>query len=168
MKDVCLLNKNTFNMFYFFAFLFFEKFLPSMRGLFAAYALRKKAQEKRTHDSTYRKRQRGKKFRSLIGNRPQASGIVLDKLGVEAKQPNSAVRKVCRVQCIGTGKTCFAFAPGDGSLKAIDANDEVIIQSLGRSGKSVGDRPGIKYQIIKVAGTSLNAIVRGIREKPTR
>ena len=139
-----------------------------MRGLFSAYALRKTAQEKRTHDATYRKRQRGKIFKSIIGNRPQANAIVLDKLGVEAKQPNSAVRKVCRVQCIASGRTLFAFAPGDGALKVIDANDEVTIQSLGRSGKSVGDRPGIKYKIIKVAGVSLDAIIRGKREKPTR
>ncbi|ORD93950.1 ribosomal prt S23 [Enterospora canceri] len=148
--------------------IFLKFFSPKMRGLFAAFALRKIAQEKRTHDKTYRRRQRGKIYKSVIGNRPQANAIVLDKLGVEAKQPNSAVRKVCRVQCIGTGRTVFAFAPGDGALKMFDANDEVTIQSLGRSGKSVGDRPGIKYQIIKVAGVSLNAILRGKREKPTR
>lgn len=139
-----------------------------MKGLFAAYALRKKAHEKRTHDLKYRKRQQGKKYRQIIGNKPQANAIVLDKLGVEAKQPNSAVRKVCRVQCIASGRTLFAFAPGDGALKVIDANDEVTIQSLGRSGKSVGDMPGIKYEIIKVSGVSLDAILRGKREKPTR
>lgn len=139
-----------------------------MRGLFAAYALRKAAQEKRTHDKIYRKRQQGKIYKSVIGNKPQANAIVLDKLGVEAKQPNSAVRKVCRVQCIATRRTVFAFAPGDGALKVIDPNDEVTIQSLGRSGKSVGDRPGIKYEIIKVAGVSLDAILKGKREKPTR
>lgn len=99
-----------------------------MRGLFTAYTLRKRAQEKRTHDKAYRRRSRGKIYKSVIGNRPQANAIVLDKLGVEAKQPNS----------------------------------------LGRSGKSEGDRPGIKYKIIKVAGVSLDAILRGKREKPTK
>ncbi|KAL6122808.1 ribosomal prt S23 [Nucleospora cyclopteri] len=139
-----------------------------MKGLFAAYALRKVAQEKRTHDLAYRKRQTGKIYRSVIGNKPQAKGIVLDKMGIEAKQPNSAVRKVCRVQCIASGRTVFAFAPGDGCLKIIETNDEVTIQSLGRSGKSVGDRPGIKYEIVKVSGVSVDAILRGKREKPSR
>jgi len=33
---------------------------------------------------------------------PQAKGIVLEKVGIEAKQPNSAIRKAVRVQLIKT------------------------------------------------------------------
>ena len=33
-----------------------------------------------------------------------AKGIVLEKVGVEAKQPNSAIRKCVRVQLIKNGK----------------------------------------------------------------
>merc|ERR1712131_20075 len=139
-----------------------------MGGLFAGYALRKRSKIKRRQDKAYRKRQTGKIYRSAIGFKPAANGIVLDKLGVEAKQPNSAVRKVCRVQCIATGRTVFAFAPGDGCLKIIETNDEVTVQSLGRSGRSVGDRPGIKYEVVKVSGVSVDAILRGKKEKPSR
>ena len=31
---------------------------------------------------------------------PQARGIVIEKVGIEAKQPNSAIRKCVRVQLI--------------------------------------------------------------------
>ncbi|KAI5148968.1 small subunit ribosomal protein S23e [Enteropsectra breve] len=139
-----------------------------MRGLFAASTLRKKNQLKRRHDTLYHKRQLGKIYKGVMGTKPQAKGIVLDKIGVEAKQPNSAVRKVCRVQIISTGKNLLAFAPKDGALKVIEQNDEVTVEGLGRKGKAVGDMPGIKYKIVKVGGVSLSAILSGKREKPTR
>jgi len=139
-----------------------------MKGLFAACTLRKRSKEKRSHDTRYHKKQLGKVYRSAMGVKPQAKGIVLDKIGIEAKQPNSAVRKVCRVQIISTGKNLLAFAPKDGALKVIEQNDEVVVAGLGRSGKSVGDMPGIKYKIVKVGGVSLDAILSGKREKPTK
>lgn len=139
-----------------------------MLGLFAAYKLRRTSRIKRRHDIYYRRRQMGKAYKSVMGNKPQAKGIVLDKIGIEAKQPNSAVRKVCRVQIIATGKNLLAFAPGDGALKVIEQNDEVLIQGSGKRGRSVGDMPGIKYEIVKVSGVSLSAILSGKREKPTR
>lgn len=139
-----------------------------MKGLFAAHKLKRQGLLKRRHDIYYRKRQMGKAYRSVMGTKPQAKGIVLDKIGVEAKQPNSAVRKVCRVQIISTGKNLLAFAPGDGALKMIEQNDEVLVAGLGRSGKAVGDMPGIKYKIVKVAGQSLDALLRGKVQKQTK
>lgn len=139
-----------------------------MKGLFAACTLRKKNQLKRRHDTLYRKRQLGKIYNGVMGVKPQAKGIVINKIGVEAKQPNSAVRKVCRVQVIATGKNLLAFAPEDGALKVIEENDEVTVEGLGRKGRSVGDMPGIKYKIVKVGGVSLSAILNGKREKPTK
>jgi len=139
-----------------------------MRGLFAACTLRKKNQLKRRHDSAYRKRQLGKVYKNVMAGKPQAKGIVLSKIGIEAKQPNSAVRKVCRIQVIATGKNLLAFAPGDGALKVIEENDEVTVEGLGRKGRAVGDMPGIRYKITKVSGVSLPAILNGKREKPTR
>jgi len=40
---------------------------------------------------------------------------VLEKVGVEAKQPNSAIRKCVRVQLVKNGKKVTAFVPNDGS-----------------------------------------------------
>ena len=51
----------------------------------------------------------------------------MEKVGVEAKQPNSAIRKCVRVQLIKNGKKITAFVPNDGCLNYIEENDEVII-----------------------------------------
>jgi small subunit ribosomal protein S23e len=45
--------------------------------------------------------------------------------GIEAKQPNSAIRKCVRVQLIKNGKKIAAFVPRDGCLNYTDENDEV-------------------------------------------
>lgn len=42
--------------------------------------------------------------------------------GVEAKQPNSAIRKCVRVQLIKNGKKITAFVPNDGCLNFIEVN----------------------------------------------
>lgn len=89
----------------------------------------------------------------------QAKGIVLEKREIEAKQPNSAMRKCCRVQLIKNGKQVTAFMPGDGAQKFIDEHDEVIIEAIGgRKGGSMGDLSGIRWQVIKVNDQSLLAL----------
>jgi len=52
----------------------------------------------------------------MSGGASHAKGIVVEKLGVEAKQPNSAIRKCVRVQLIKNGKKITAFVPNDGEL----------------------------------------------------
>jgi len=100
---------------------------------------------------------------------PMARGIVLEKVGVEARQPNSAVRKCVRVQLIKNGKVVTAFAPGDGALNFIDEHDEVIIAGIGGSrGRSMGDLPGVRYKVIAVNGVSLDALLKGKKQKPVR
>ena len=42
--------------------------------------------------------------------------------GIEAKQPNSAIRKCVRVQLIKNGKKIAAFVPRDGCLNYVDEN----------------------------------------------
>ncbi|KAL0007267.1 hypothetical protein SO802_008769 [Lithocarpus litseifolius] len=43
--------------------------------------------------------------------------------GIEAKQPNSAIRICARVQLIENGKKIAAFVPDDGCLNYIEEND---------------------------------------------
>lgn len=62
--------------------------------------------------------------------------------GIEAKQPNSAIRKCVRVQLIKNGKKISAFVPRDGCLNFIEENDEVLVSGFGRKGHAVGDIPG--------------------------
>lgn len=80
----------------------------------------------------------------------QAAGIVTQKIGVSAKQPNSAVRKAVRVQLTKNGKKVTAFVPRDGMINVIDNNDQVLVQSLGRRGRTVGDIPGCRFIVVKV------------------
>ena len=70
----------------------------------------------------------------LLGARRQFQPHVLEKIQVEAKQPNSAMRKCARVQLVKNGKQITAFMPGDGAQKLINEHDEVLVECIG--GKS--------------------------------
>jgi small subunit ribosomal protein S12 len=97
---------------------------------------------------------------------PQAKGIVLEKRQLEAKQPNSAMRKAVRVQLTKNGKQITAFVPGNLGIKQIDEHDQVIVAGLGgHMGKTKGDIPQVRWQVIKVNGQSLNMLWRGKKEK---
>ena len=67
--------------------------------------------------------------------------------GIEAKQPNSAIRKCVRVRLIKNGKRIAAFVPRDGCLNFIEENDEVLVAGFGRSGHAVGDIPGVRFKV---------------------
>ncbi|HEY4698938.1 MAG TPA: 30S ribosomal protein S12, partial [Nitrososphaerales archaeon] len=109
-----------------------------------------------------------KKADPLEGS-PQAKGIVLEKIGIEAKQPNSAIRKCVRIQLIKNGKQVSAFLPLDGALNFVDEHDEVVVEGIGGSmGRAMGDIPGIRYKVFKVNGVSLKELVYGRKEKPRR
>ena len=100
---------------------------------------------------------------------PQAKGIVLEKTGIESKQPNSAIRKCVRLQLIKNGKQITAFMTGDGALKHVDEHDEVVLEGIGGSmGRAMGDLPGVRWKVFKVNGVSLNELVYGRKEKPRR
>ncbi|CAH3172541.1 unnamed protein product, partial [Porites evermanni] len=85
---------------------------------------------------------------------------------VEAKQPNSAIRKCVRVQLIKNGKKITAFVPNDGCLNFIEENDEVLISGFGRRGHAVGDIPGVRFKVVKVANVSLLALFKEKKERP--
>ena len=96
----------------------------------------------------------------------QAKGIVLEKVQIEAKQPNSAMRKCVRVQLIKNGKQVSAFLPGDGATKMVDEHDEVIVECIGgKMGRAKGDVPGVRWCVIKVNDQSLEALLSGKIEK---
>ena len=80
------------------------------RGLNAARKLQNHRREQRWADVSFKKRALGTAFKSSpFGGSSHAKGIVLEKVGVEAKQPNSAIRKCVRVQLIKNGKKVTAF-----------------------------------------------------------
>ncbi len=136
-------------------------------GLGAASKLRKRRVKGRWMDKKYASRKLGLNIKSdPLGGSSQAKGIVLEKVQLEAKQPNSAMRKCCRVQLIKNGKQITVFAPRDGATKLIDEHDEVVVERIGGAkGKSKGDLSGIRWQVIKVNDQSLDALMKGIIEK---
>jgi len=144
--------------------------MKSPTGEFAARKLAVTRQQFRWKSERYKRRMlRLKEKHDPLEGAPQARGIVLEKVGIEARQPNSAIRKCVRVQLIKNGKQVTAFAPGDGAINFIEEHDEVIIEGIGgRKGKSYGDLPGVRYRVVKVNGVSLKELIKGKKEKPTR
>ncbi|KAG0165987.1 40S ribosomal protein S23 [Apophysomyces sp. BC1021] len=137
------------------------------RGLNAARKLRTHRRDQRWADKQYKKRALGTAYKSSpFSGASHAKGIVLEKIGVEAKQPNSAIRKCVRVQLIKNGKKVTAFVPNDGCLNFVDENDEVLIAGFGRKGRAIGDIPGVRFKVVKVAGVALIALYKEKKEKP--
>ncbi|KAG9390499.1 Ribosomal protein S12/S23 [Carpediemonas membranifera] len=136
-------------------------------GINAARKLRNVRRVNRWADKEYKRANLGtwQKADPFMGA-SHAKGIVVEKIGVEAKQPNSAIRKCARCQLIKNGKKITAFVPGDGCLTFIDENDEVLISGFGRRGHAVGDIPGVRFKVVKVSNVSLLALFRGKKEKP--
>jgi len=139
-------------------------------GMLNARKLMKIRKKAKWQDLRYRKRmlQLYKKFDPLEGA-SQAKGIVLQKIEKEAKQPNSAMRKCCRVQLTKNGKQVTAFIPGNLAQKFIDEHDEVLIERIGgKQGRSKGDIPGVRFQVIQVNDQPLHLLVKGKIEKGRR
>jgi len=140
------------------------------KGINAARKLQKSRKNQRWSDRYYKKRVLHLKEKAdPLGGTAQAKGIVIEKVGVEAKQPNSAIRKCVKIQLIKNGRQITAFAPGDKAISYIDEHDEVIVEGIGgRMGRSYGDIPGVRFKVIKVNNVSLNQLVKGKIEKPMR
>ena len=140
------------------------------KGLAAGKKLKKRRAKGRMHDAYFVKRKYGLKKKSdPLKGAHQAKAIVLEKVQLEAKQPNSALRKCVKCQLIKNGKKITAFVPGYNAIKFIDEHDEVMIECIGGTkGRAKGDIPTVRWQVIKVNDQSLNALIRGKIEKGRR
>lgn len=123
---------------------------------------------RRWADKDYRKSHNVSRWRKPFQGASHAAGIVVEKVAVEAKQPNSAVRKCVRVQLKKNNKRITAYVPKDGSMGFIDENDEVLVAGFGRRGHAVGDLPGVRFKIVKVASVSLMALWLRKKDKPIK
>nr|POF05157.1 40s ribosomal protein s23 [Quercus suber] len=119
------------------------------RGMGAGRKLKSHRRRQRWADKSYKKSHLGNEWKKPFAGSSHAKGIVLEKIGIEAKQPNSAIRKCARVQLIKNGKKIAAFVPNDGCLNYIEENDEVLIAGFGRKGHAVGDIPGVRFKVVK-------------------
>uniref|UniRef100_A0A2K5D3N9 Small ribosomal subunit protein uS12 n=1 Tax=Aotus nancymaae TaxID=37293 RepID=A0A2K5D3N9_AOTNA len=84
------------------------------------------------HDKQYKKTHLGTALKANpFGGASHAKRIMLEKVGVEAKQLNSAIRKYVR------------------------KNDEVLVAGFVCKGHAVVDIPGVHFKVVKVANVSL-------------
>lgn len=139
-------------------------------GLKSALKKKKDRKKFRWKDRKYKVRTLGLYAKSdPLGGANQAKGIVLSKFQKEAAQPNSAMRKCCRVQLTKNGKTVGVFIPGNLAQRFIEEHDEVIIERIGgKQGRSKGDIRGIRFKVIKVNDQPLDRLVAGKIEKGRR
>ena len=134
------------------------------RGIKTARKLKIKRRVNRWADKHYNKMNIPSRWKKPFGSASHAKGIVIEKLDVESKQPNSGYRKCVRVQLKKNGKKITAFVPYDGSINYINDNDEVLVSGFGRSGHAVGDIPGVRFKIVSIKGKSLIGLYRGKHE----
>src|SRR5439155_27119983 len=91
------------------------------RGLVAGRERQGERQSRRWSDRYYKRPVlRLKEKSDPLEASPQAKGIVLEKVAIEAKQPNSARRKCVKVQLSKNGRQVTAFAVGHGTINSID------------------------------------------------
>ena len=131
------------------------------RGILAGRKLKNTRRTQRWNDFFYNHANIPSRWKTPFGGASQAKGIVTQKVAVEAKQPNSAIRKCVRVQLKKNNKTITAFCPLDGTIEYINDNDEVMVSGFGRSGHAVGDLPGVRFMVMAIKGKSLIGIYRG-------
>ena len=139
-------------------------------GLNNARKIMKNRRKFRWSDHGYKVKSMNLKIKSdPIGRSSQAKGIVIGKFQKEAAQPNSAMRKCCKVQLIKNSRYVIAFIPGNLAQKFVDEHDEVIIERIGgRQGRQKGDIPGVRFQVIKVNDQPLRRLWKGQIEKGRR
>lgn len=138
-------------------------------GEFSARKLLKNRKKWRKKDPREKRKENIRRKTGLLEGAPQAKGIVLEKKGITARQPNSGIRKCVRVQLIKNGKELTAFAPKDQAIKFIDAHDQVTVEGIGgRKGGPIGDLWGVRYKVIKVNDQCLEQLRKGKKEKLKR
>ncbi|KAI7999947.1 40S ribosomal protein S23 [Camellia lanceoleosa] len=136
------------------------------RGMGAGRKLKSHHRRQRWADKAYKKSHLGNEWKKPFAGSSHSKGIVLEKIGIEAKQPNFAIRKCVRVHLIKNGKKIPAFVPNDGCLNYIEENDEALIAGFGRKRHAVGDIPSVKCKVVKVSGVSLLALFKEKKGKP--
>jgi len=140
------------------------------RGLGAGKKLKMRRKKLRWHSKDFKKRMLKLKEKSdPLEGASQAKAIVLEKTQLEAKQPNSAMRKCVKCQLTKNGRKVTAFTPGDGAIKMINEHDEVVVECIGgKKGRAKGDIPGVRWKVILVNDQSLDALLKGKIEKGRR
>jgi len=137
------------------------------KGLFHGKKLKKNRWKFRWNNKWFVKRALSLKEKvDPLEGAPQARGIVLEKRQLEAKQPNSGMRKAVRIQLSKNSKQITAFCPGNRAITFINEHDEVLVEGIGgKMGKSKGDIPEVKWRVVSVNNQPLKWLIKGKIEK---
>ena len=85
-----------------------------------------------------------------------ADAVVLDFVDVEAKQPNSALRKCVKIELNKLKQKVLAFVPYCGGRTKVKIHDIVTVKCIGGSKcRSRGDLVGPIYEVVKINNISL-------------
>lgn len=87
-----------------------------------------------------KKKQIKSKSRALIGN-PQKKAVCIRVFVRSPKKPNSALRKVAKVE-ISNGRVVIAYIPGEGHN--LQEHSTVLLK-----GGRTKDLPGVQYKILR-------------------
>lgn len=140
-----------------------------MPGEFGGRKLARRRKHFRWKSAKFKDRMFRSKRPDPLEGAPMAKGIVLEKRGVEQKQPSSGLIKAVRVQLLKNNVQVTAHVPRDKAIEKINEHDEVTVSSIGGSqGGAVGSMAGLKYKVVLLNGVSLEQIRAGKKQKPTR
>nr|YP_009138193.1 ribosomal protein S12 [Gracilaria vermiculophylla]AHZ58220.1 ribosomal protein S12 [Gracilaria vermiculophylla]AHZ58245.1 ribosomal protein S12 [Gracilaria vermiculophylla]AXI97790.1 ribosomal protein S12 [Gracilaria vermiculophylla]WDZ68095.1 ribosomal protein S12 [Gracilaria vermiculophylla] len=90
---------------------------------------------------SYRQKKIRKTKSTALEKCPQKKGVCLKVFTMNPKKPNSAERKVVKVQ-LSTGKLVTGYIPGEGHV--LQEHSIVLIR-----GGRVKDLPGVKYHLVR-------------------
>lgn len=139
------------------------------RGLFAARRIKKTRKKMKWKDIHYKRRMLQLWRKDPLEGAPQATGIVIDKRGVEQRKPASGLIKAVRVQLLKNNIQVTAHVPGEGAIDHVNEHDEVTIEKIGGAqGGPKGTMWGIKFKVTGINGVALSEILSGKKEKPAR
>ena len=97
------------------------------QGINTARKLRSHRRKQKWASKKYAKAHSSTKYKLPMGGATMAKGIVLEKIGIEAKQPNSAIRKCVRAQLIKNGKKIVVKSV----TKTVDQNGMTTVDQNG-------------------------------------
>lgn len=112
----------------------------------------------------------GPKYNEPFGSMSHAKGNFVDTICLEAKKPNSDIRKCCRVQLINNSKRIAAFMRRVGCLNLAEGNDEVFISGFGdrrHPGRALQCREGRGLRPRRVEGGEA-ALASGVSRRTRR
>ncbi|XP_074301744.1 small ribosomal subunit protein uS12-like [Silene latifolia] len=113
-------------------------------GMGAAHRLKSHRRNRRCAGKQYKKSHQGNEWKKPFSGSSHARGIVLEKIGIEVKQPNSAIRKCARVEPIKNRQKMVAFVSNYGCLNFIEENF-VVTKSALKSSEHLKSSVGIDW-----------------------